>query len=68
MLTWIKIRRDLWPSTQEVDAALTAASRPDFHCEAYGGDTGSLYSGQVLEGARGGLPVLNALTLCSSAP
>jgi hypothetical protein len=52
MLTWIKIRRDLWPSTQEVDAALTAASRPDFHCEAYGDDTESLYSGQFL-GSKG---------------
>jgi len=34
--------RDLWPSTSEVEAALTAASRPDFYREAYGGDMVSL--------------------------
>jgi aconitate hydratase len=34
--------RDLWPSTSEVEAALAAASRPDFYREAYGGDMVSL--------------------------
>jgi len=34
--------RDLWPSPQEVDAALATASRPDFYREAYGGDMVSL--------------------------
>ena len=34
--------RDLWPSTQEVDAVLAAALRPDFYREAYGGDMESL--------------------------
>ena len=34
--------RDLWPSTQEVEAVLTTALRPDFYREAYGGDMESL--------------------------
>jgi aconitate hydratase len=34
--------RDLWPSTQEVEAVSTAALRPDFYREAYGGDMESL--------------------------
>ena len=34
--------RDLWPSTQEIEAVLTAALRPDFYREAYGGDMESL--------------------------
>jgi aconitate hydratase len=34
--------RDLWPSTQEVEAVLTEALRPDFYREAYGGDMESL--------------------------
>jgi aconitate hydratase len=30
--------RDLWPSPQEIEAALSAASRPEFYSEAYSAD------------------------------
>jgi aconitate hydratase len=30
--------RDLWPSPEEIEAALSAASRPEFYTEAYGSD------------------------------
>ena len=30
--------RDLWPSPEEIEAALSAASRPEFYSETYGGD------------------------------
>jgi aconitate hydratase len=30
--------RDLWPSPEEIETALLAASRPEFYSEAYGGD------------------------------
>ena len=30
--------RDLWPSPEEIEAALSVASRPEFYSEAYNGD------------------------------
>jgi aconitate hydratase len=30
--------RDVWPSPEEIEAAMSIASRPEFYAEAYGGD------------------------------
>jgi aconitate hydratase len=30
--------RDVWPSPEEIEAALSVAGRPEFYAEAYGGD------------------------------
>jgi aconitate hydratase len=34
--------RDLWPSPEEIEAALSVAVRPEFYAEAYGGDITTL--------------------------